>query len=164
MSNESEQVAGYVPSAEAVEEVARAICVAQNGDPDDTFEHPYTPAWMDYRREATAALSAAVPVEVARLLGEVRALADELTADRRNGRKIERSPFEEGYGEGHYDARVEAGRKLRAVLDTVGVPAQVESERERVQRNIAAARQDAMDAGLIPRPAQVDEAATGGQS
>ena len=39
-----------------IEKVARAICEGLNGDPDDTFEEPYTPAWHDCIDQARVAL------------------------------------------------------------------------------------------------------------
>lgn len=50
------------------------------------------------------------------LAAAIGALADELSADRRDGRGSQRSLYEDGYGEGHHDARVEIGKRLRAVL------------------------------------------------
>lgn len=110
MSNESEHVAGYVPSAGAVEAGARAICIRQGGEPDfmvsgALVKVPDFPQWAEYAGEATAALSAAVPVEVARLQERINVLETELatpsaastqyvkaierrTAERNEGRRL----------------------------------------------------------------------------
>ncbi len=135
MSNETNQVAGYVPSAEAVEaawsgyiddgsgecdaEALRAGLLAAVTDPD---------LYAAMKRGLSAAVPVEVAREVARLLGEVRALADEV-----------------GQCEWQYQWITD---RLRAVLDTVGVPAQVDE-----------AVPDRVVEGPWPtgKPAQVDD-------
>lgn len=102
-TTESNQVAGYVPSDEAVEAGAPHV-------------HPWDPGALsldEWRQDnAAAVLANAVPVEVARVLGEVRALADEWLT--RMDDDVDKSSIMSAGA---------AADDLRAVLDTVGVPA-----------------------------------------
>lgn len=76
-------MSGDVFTEADVEVAARAICVAQNGDPDE-YEGGTTPAWRDYEREAHAALTAVAPGLVARATEQLQAEVADLRADLAN--------------------------------------------------------------------------------
>lgn len=84
--------AGEVSDA-AVEVFARILCLAANGDPDDAFEAPYTPAWHDLVDEARLVIGSALRQDFGPLLAALPHLSPRPDAEVVAAVEVERPWF-----------------------------------------------------------------------